>query len=193
MKLSSGKESIYAIRFTTREITLIGLFTAITAVLAQVSVIIPWTPVPITLQILAMCLSAAILGKKCGTAALAAYVLLGAAGAPVFANFNGGLAVFLKPTGGYIVSFPFAAFIIGALVERASRPGTICTFVSMMCGILFCYLSGTLWLGISLHLSPANAFMIGTAPFLPLDAVKAALAAYLAKKVREALLRAAII
>ena len=102
--------------------TRVALMAAVTAVAAQIAVPIP--PVPFTLQVLAVILSGLLLGPRYGALAQAIYVLVGAVGVPVFAEFSGGLGVILGPTGGYLVSYPIAAAVAGlaALVAVAAAP-----------------------------------------------------------------------
>lgn len=171
-----------------REVILTSIFSALTAVLAQISFRIPFSPIPITLQILAVCLSAAILGKKCGTISQVVYVLLGAIGLPVFSGFNSGLGALLGPTGGYIISFPFAAFVIGYVMEKNVQVTKLSMFFAMFCGLIVCYAFGTLWLGFSLNLSFVKALIAGIGWYLPLDIIKIFIASFLAYEVRNALI-----
>src|SRR5829696_7645933 len=92
---------------------------AVTAAAAQIT--IPLSPVPFTLQVLAVILSGLLLGVRHGALAQAVYVLVGAIGVPVFAGFKGGLGILLGPTGGYLISYPIAAAVAG-LAARAVAP-----------------------------------------------------------------------
>ena len=96
-----------------RELVLVSLFAAITCILSIVSIPLPFTPVPITLQLLAVTMSSAVLGKRLGFYSQAVYTLLGAIGLPVFAGGKAGFSVLLGPTGGYIFGFMASAFVIG--------------------------------------------------------------------------------
>ncbi|KUK16848.1 biotin transporter BioY, partial [Thermococcus sibiricus] len=102
-----------------REITYAALFAALTAVGAQIA--IPLGTVPITLQVLFVLLSGLILGAKLGFLSQIVYLFMGAIGLPVFANFSGGLAYIYGPTGGYLISFPLAAFLAGLVSEKRKR------------------------------------------------------------------------
>src|ERR687897_3048574 len=90
-----------------------ALMAAVTAVAAQIAVPLPFSPVPFTLQVLAVILSGLLLGPRYGALAQAIYLLIGAVGVPVFAQFKGGLGVLLGPTGGYLLSYPIAAAVAG--------------------------------------------------------------------------------
>ena len=117
-------------KLNLKEINLIAVFTAVTAILAQISIPIPISPVPVTLSIFGVLLSSLILGRKCGTISQIVYILLGAAGVPVFAGLRGGLSVLLSPTGGYIVSYPIIALVIGSFGPRVSEYLLVITPVS---------------------------------------------------------------
>ena len=95
-----------------RDITYVGLFTAVIAVMAQISIPMP-LGVPMTMQTFAITLAAVVLGSKLSAYASLIYVLLGAVGVPVFANLSAGFDKIVGPTGGFLISFPLMAFIIG--------------------------------------------------------------------------------
>ena len=116
-----------------RAMCYVGVFAALMAVCSWIAV--P-TAVPFTLQTLGVFLSVGLLGGKLGTAAVAVYVLLGAFGLPVFANFSGGIGVLLSNTGGYIIGFIFSALAMWAM-ERL--------LASMLAGLVICYAFGTAW------------------------------------------------
>ena len=120
-----------AARFSVREICYSGLFAAVIAIMAQISIPMPGG-VPMTMQTFAITLAAVVLGAKLSTVSSVIYLLLGAVGVPVLANFSGGFDKFIGPTGGFLISFPLMAFIIGwgadhrhafrgAYVHRADR------------------------------------------------------------------------
>ncbi len=177
-------------KFTTKELVLVGLFTAFTAIMAQITVKIPFSPVPITGQTLAVCLSAAILGSKCGTVSQIVYVLLGLFGVPVFSGFNAGPGYVLGPTGGYLVSFPIAALVIGIIIERRKQATIGVMLAAMLAGLTVCYAIGTAWLGAVLNLSLGKALIAGIGWYLPLDIIKVFFASFLGCHVRNLLIRA---
>src|SRR5918912_1625773 len=94
---------------------------AVTAVAAQIAIPLPFSPVPFTLQVLAVVLSGLLLRSRYGALAQAIYVLVGAVGVPVFAQFSGGLGVVLGPTGGYLLSYPVAAAVAGLAAGAAAN------------------------------------------------------------------------
>ena len=96
---------------------LCGLFAALMAICSFISIPLGFTPVPVNLGTLGVFLTGGVLGRKYGTVSMTVYVLLGAVGVPVFAGFRGGLSVLVGPTGGYIIGYIAAAFLIGWLVD----------------------------------------------------------------------------
>ena len=100
-----------------------ALFAGITAVCAQIAFPVPFSPVPFTGQTLAVALAATVLGAKYGVLSMILYILLGAVGVRVFAEFSGGLHVLAGPTGGFIFGFIIAAYVIGKMIEWREKPG----------------------------------------------------------------------
>lgn len=172
--------------FSVREITVIGLFTAMIAASAWIT--IPLGTVPITLQVFAVLLAGVLLRPVPALAATGAYLLLGAAGVPVFANFASGPGVLFGATGGYLFGFVAAAFLV-SLICRALAPriGQLAAdVIGCAAGVVVIYLLGWFQLMMVLGLSPAEAFVAGVAPFIALDAAKAAVAVGVAASLRRA-------
>ena len=146
-------------------------------VFAQVSVPLPFTPVPLTGQTLAVLLVSAALGPARGATSLLLYLLGGAAGLPIFAGGASGAAAVLGPTGGYLIGFVVAAWIVGGLAARGldRRVGT--TLAIYAVGSAVIYLFGASWLALVLRIGPREAFDLGVAPFVVGDVLKALLAA----------------
>jgi biotin transport system substrate-specific component len=165
------------------------LMAALTALAAQARIPLPFTPVPITLQVAMVLLSGGLLGSRLGAASQAGYVLLGACGLPVFAGGNAGLAALAGPTAGYLLGFVAGAFVFGWLLERG-RDGLAFTFAAAMAAVACIYLPGWLWLAVwmsgghPLRVLPA-AFAAGIAPFVAPDVVKAAVVAPVIREARR--------
>lgn len=140
---------------------------------AQVSIRLPWTPVPITGQTFAVLLVAAGVGLWRGLAATSVYAVAGLVGLPWFA---GGAAGFVGATFGYILGFALAAAVVGWLAEHGWTRSGRRTFAAMIAGDAAIYLTGVPWLKASLHLSWATALSLGLTPFLIGDLLKAVLA-----------------
>jgi len=133
-------------RVLVRDLLLVLAFASFTALAARIALPLPFTPVPITGQTLAVLLSGVLLGSRRGALAQLAYLAQGAAGLPVFAGGRAGLGVLLGPTGGYLVGFVLAAGLVGWLAERGWRLHTGRLFVALLLGNLVIYLCAALWL-----------------------------------------------
>jgi biotin transport system substrate-specific component len=159
-----------------------ALMAAVTAVAAQIA--IPIFPVPFTLQVLAVVLSGLLLGPRYGALAQIIYLLVGAIGVPVFAEFRGGLGVLLGPTGGYLLCYPIAAAVAGlaASAARSASRGRalIVSFLWGCVGLVVIYAGGAIWLSVVTDLPLAVAVAQGVLIFVPFDLIKIALAALVA-------------
>jgi biotin transport system substrate-specific component len=170
-------------RFRVAEQTGAVLFvTILTAVAAQISIPLPFTPVPFTFQPMVVLLGAAALGPRLGMASQILYLSLGFAGLPVFAAsplLPLGAARLLGPTGGYLMAYPFAAFAAGWLAERGFDRRYVSAVAAMVCGLAVVFAGGILWLTIvstpSIGLSGALA--TGFVPFIIPDLLKLLVAA----------------
>ena len=162
-----------------RDVALVVAGAALTALAAQIAFIVPWTPVPYTLQTGAVLLVGTALGAVRGTLAMLLYVLVGAAGLPVFAQGSGGAEHLIGATGGYLVGFVVAAALVGWLAQKGwdRQFGTAAGL--MILGTLVVYASGVPVLSIVLGLPPADAIEIGALVFLPWDLAKVFAAAWL--------------
>lgn len=168
----------------TNDIIKISMFAAITAILAWIPPIpLPFSPVPITLQVFGVLLSGAILGKINGAFAMIVYTLLGALGVPVFAGGNAGLSILVGPTGGYIIGFTIAAFLIGWILERFPQKSNKHYALAMTIAIVAIYLPGTIQLSLVTGMSFTKAFAVGSLPYIPLDIIKAIVAIAVARPI----------
>jgi biotin transport system substrate-specific component len=193
----------YCLKETTmknvRELVLVSLFAAITCILSIVSIPLPFTPVPITLQLLAVTMSSAILGKRLGFYSQAVYTLLGAVGLPVFAGGKAGFSVLFGPTGGYIFGFMASAFVIGWLIEifasKQQNPKAeyLTILFSMVAGLLVIYTFGVIQLMLVAKLSLIQGLLGGVTPFILADIIKIALGSSVAYSVRKSLIKSSLI
>ncbi|MCK4362293.1 MAG: biotin transporter BioY [Dehalococcoidia bacterium] len=160
-----------------RDLLLIFGFGAVTALSAQIAFYIG--PVPITGQTFAVLLAGALLGSKRGALSQLTYLGLGAMGAPIFAGWMGGPAVLIGPTGGYLIGFVPAAFVVGLLAERGWDRRTWSMALAMLIGNSVIYVFGLSWLSIWLghFASKSSVLATGLYPFIPGDLVKVVLAA----------------
>lgn len=146
------------------------------AACAQVTIPLPFTPVPLTGQTFAVLLTGMALGSRRGALAVALYVLEGALGLPFFAGGAAGLAKLIGPTGGYLCAFPLAAFLAGLLAERGWDRKPLTTALGMLLASLTIFLLGALWLAHFVG-GVGSAVVQGVLPFLPGDVIKSLLAA----------------
>ncbi len=152
---------------------------ALISLAAQISIALPFTPVPITGQTLAVTGTAAVLGLRTGTAASILYALAGCVGLPVFADGKSGFHILTGATGGYIVGFVVCAACIGWCSDRGWTAKFSSSVGAMLLGETIVYAFGVLWLRHSLGVSLERAFELGLYPFVVGDLLKVYLAAAL--------------
>ena len=159
-------------------------FAVLTAAAAQISVPLPFTQVPFAFQPTVVLLSGLVLGPRLGAASQVLYLAAGIAGLPVFAAspvLPPGVWRLLGPTGGYLLSYPLAAFVAGAFARRGFDRRYLTSIVAMALGLVVIYTCGTLWLAYAsvgrTAVGLASAFATGVAPFVIADILKLAAAA----------------
>ncbi|HTR96307.1 MAG TPA: biotin transporter BioY [Candidatus Acidoferrales bacterium] len=158
-----------------RNVLLVVAASLVTAMAAQLAIRLPWTFVPVTGQTFAVLLVGAALGARRGFLAMALYLAEGSAGLPFFAGGDAGFAKLLGPSGGYLVAFPLAAWLTGALAERGWDRRPLTTFAAMLLGSAVIFALGLAQLS---RFVPASALVpSGLAPFVPGDLLKCAIAA----------------
>jgi biotin transport system substrate-specific component len=159
------------------------LLAALTAAAAQISIQLPFTPVPFTLQPMVVLLGGAALGSRLGMASQVLYLLAGIAGLPVFAASSilpPGPLRLLGPTGGYLMAYPLAAFVTGWLSERGFDRRYFTSVLAMTVGLAVVFTSGVLWLALFAAPAPIGlraAIATGLVPFFPADVFKLFVAA----------------
>ncbi len=157
----------------------------LTGLLAQTRIQLPWSPVPVTGQTLAVLLAGVLLGKRWGGASLAVYAVLGFAGVPWFSGWASGLGA----TGGYIFGFILAALFLGHFTDKYIRSRSFLSMFGLMlfASLILIYVPGLLWLGLWLKLVTGTSVTIvtvlsmGAIPFIAGDITKAVLAAAIAR------------
>jgi len=161
------------VRSLMYDILLVTAGSLVVAVSALIQVRLPFTPIPITAQTLAVLLVGVLLGSRRGGLALLAYLGQGLAGLPVFAGGGFGLAHLLGPTGGYLIGFAAAAFLVGWLAERGWDRRPLAALGAMTLGNLVIYAIGAGWL--AWMVGPNQALALGVAPFVLGDVLKISL------------------
>ena len=157
------------------------------AIAAQVAIPLPFTPVPLTLQPLAVILVGVTLGSTRGAAAATLYLLEGASGLPVFAQGHGGAIWLAGATAGYLFSYPFAAWVAGFISERGWGSSIVRAISGMLLALGVIYLGGWSWL--AMLTDARSAFVAGVAPFVLADIVKVAIGAALLPKAQQLIAR----
>jgi biotin transport system substrate-specific component len=156
--------------------------TVLTAAAAQVSFPLPFTPVPFTLQPMVVLIGGAALGSRAGAASQILYLAAGIAGLPVFAHsplLPAGLGRLMGPTGGYLMAYPLAAYVVGWLAERGFDRRYLTAFVAMSAGLAVIFGCGVAWLALGqpAPLGWSAALGAGLYPFVLVDVFKIAIAA----------------
>lgn len=160
----------------------VTFFIIATTLGAYIRIPVPGTPIPITLQTFFVVLSGAVLGSRLGIISQAGYIFLGAIGLPVFQGYAFGMAHILGPTGGYMIGFMAASFLIGRILERGSQ-SLLKVTASFAIGNAVLYSLGILWLMFIYKISFFNAVMIGVLPFFTIELAKIFLAAVIYSKI----------
>lgn len=166
-----------------RDMAYIALFAVLLAVCSWIS--IP-AMIPFTMQTFGVFLTFALLGGRCGSLTVLVYLLLGAAGLPVFSGFTGGLGRLLHVTGGYLVGFQLSALTMW-LLERLLGRRTWAMAASMLAGLVVCYVFGTAWLmlayaGTTGAAGLGGALLLYVVPYIVPDLIKLALALFLSRR-----------
>ena len=171
--------------FDIRSMTLVSVMTAVCCILAPVS--IPIGPVPVSLSVLAVLLTAYLLGPKLGTLSILLYILIGLAGLPVFSGYQGGPAKLFGPTGGYIIGYLPLVLISGWAVWHSPSRKWYLHLIGMAVGMLTCYALGTGWFLLLMHTSLSEALALCVYPFVAFDGVKILTACILGNTITRAL------
>ena len=164
---------------------------ALTGILAQVKLFLPWTPVPVTCQTFAVLLAGILLGRYWGGASQIIYVALGAAGIPWFNGATGGFSAIMGPTGGYLLGFILAALFVGHVTDKYALLKGFYQMLGIMvfANFVLIYVPGIIQLNIWIHLFKggssdiAQLLYAGVIPFIAGDLVKIVSAALIAKAV----------
>jgi biotin transport system substrate-specific component len=179
-------DRLYSGEGVAADVVRIAAANLLVALCAHIIIPLPFTPVPITGQTFGVLLVAVLLGARRSGIALVLYLLEGFAGLPVFQPLGlPGPARFIGPTAGYLVAYPFAAFVTGWLVERTAnltlpraikwQPAGAPLAAALLCGEVIIFLGGCTWLALGLHLGWPLAIQNGALPFVPGEIVKMAL------------------
>lgn len=172
--------------FTTREMVLAGMFAAVLAVISQLSIPTP-AGVPVTIQVFGVALVGAVLGWKLGLCSVLVYILIGAAGLPVFANFGGGIRSLIGLTGGYIWAWPVMAVLCGICPGLKNRISDLAVRILLsLIGLAAVELIGGLqWAALSGDMTTGAVFAYSMVAFVPKDIVITILGVIVSEPVKQ--------
>lgn len=176
----------YQLKNNTFKLTVTSLMCAVMCVLGPVCINIPISPVPVSLTIIGVILSAYVLGPLLGALSVVIYLTIGAMGLPVFSNFSGGVQKLTGPTGGYLIGFIFLSLIAGFFEQKFSNK-KLYEFFGTFLGIIVCYILGTLWLKIQTNMTFTAAFAAGVIPYIPFDVIKTVFSVAVGKELKKQL------
>lgn len=164
--------------YRIRMLVLASFLIALTAVSSKIAIPFPFTPVPVTMQVIFVLLSGFLLGSRFGFFAQLIYLGIGMMGLPVFSK-GGGIAYLLGPTGGFLFAFPLAAAVCGWLFERLG-PKISSALIASVCALLLIYFMGTVQLSIVMKKGFAASLGLAVLPFIPADIAKSIVASFAA-------------
>ena len=184
-------KKIHTSFFATQNLVLIGMFAALMAVISQLSVPLP-TGVPVTIQVMGIALIGAILGWKKGFFAVLVYILVGAAGLPIFANFQGGIQCLVGMAGGYILAWPIMAICCGIrLFPEKKIANLVSSIVLALVGLMIVEFVGAFqWSLLTSEMTLKAIIAYSFVAFIPKDIVITIIGVLLGRQIRKPLVKA---
>ena len=171
--------------FSVQKMAIIALMTAVLCILAPISIPIFISPVPVSLGVLAVYLTAYVLSPLDATISVIIFILLGTFGLPVFSGYSGGLSKLVGPTGGYIIGFLFTVYISSLFIHM--KKGIIFDVIGMVTGLALCYILGTIWFSYQQGKGFIASLLLCVVPFLIGDAIKIIVAVILGTQINKRL------
>ena len=171
--------------FSVQKMAIIALMTAVLCILAPISIPVFISPVPISLGVLAVYLTAYVLSPLDATISVIIFILLGTFGLPVFSGYSGGLSKLVGPTGGYIIGFLFTVYISSLFIHM--KKGIIFDVIGMITGLAICYILGTIWFSYQQGKGFIASLLLCVVPFLIGDAIKIIVAVILGTQINKRL------
>ncbi len=187
----SNEKVAFSFKLGIKDICVTSLMVAVMCILAPLSVTIG--PIPLTLAIATMYLSAYVLGAYKGTIAVFVYILLGLVGLPVFSGYQGGFAKLFSYTGGYIFGYIFLVLVSGLFIDKFSSKKFYFHVFGMLLGLFLCYFFGTCWFCVLTKASFTYALSVCVIPFIGFDIIKLIIAIIVGVPLRRALSKAKLI
>ena len=171
--------------FSVRKMAIIALMTAVLCILAPISIPVFISPVPVSLGVLAVYLTAYVLSRVDALISVIIFILLGTFGLPVFSGYSGGLSKLVGPTGGYIIGFLFTVYISSLFIHM--KKGIIFDVIGMITGLALCYILGTIWFSYQQGKGFIASLLLCVVPFLIGDAIKIIVAVILGTQLNKRL------
>lgn len=171
--------------FSVRKMAIIALMTAVLCILAPISIPVFISPVPVSLGVLAVYLTAYVLSPVDSLISVIIFILLGTFGLPVFSGYSGGLSKLVGPTGGYIIGFLFTVYISSLFIHM--KKGIIFDVIGMITGLAICYILGTIWFSYQQGKGFIASLLLCVVPFLIGDAIKIIVAVILGTQLNKRL------
>lgn len=187
----SAEASVSRKAITTQDIVLVGMFAAVLTAISQISLPMP-TGVPITIQVFGVALVGTVLGWKLGFLSTVVYILLGAIGLPVFANFHGGIQSLTGMSGGYIMAWPVMAFLAGIRLKTENKKLNLAVAVVLsLIGLMIVEFVGALqWSRLTSEMSLGAIIAYSFVAFIPKDIVITIAAVIVGNQIRKPLVKA---
>lgn len=181
-------------KFSTQDIVLIGMFAAVLAAISQVSLPMP-SGVPITIQVFGIALVGTVLGWKRGFLATVVYILIGAVGVPVFANFRGGIQVLAGMSGGYILAWPVMALLSGIRPKTENKTVNLGIMILLsVIGLMVVEFVGAFqWSRLTSDMSLGAIIAYSFVAFIPKDTIITVAAVIVGNQIRKPLVKGGFI
>lgn len=169
-------------KLSVKDLCLTAIFITLTIIFAQISIPVPFSPIPISFCMIGVYTAAIFLNPRCAILSQVCYLLLGAAGVPVFGGFRGGMGALVGPTGGYLIVYPIMAAIVSfalndrrVLLAKYKEPRVMLNGALAIClAHLLLYVTGTAWLSITTGNTFMAALFMAVIPYIPMDIFKIA-------------------
>lgn len=171
-------------KYEIKNLILVALFSSFISISAYIIIPLPFSPVPITAQSLVVMMAGSLLSVTHATTSVLIFLLLGGIGLPVFSKGQSGFGIIFGPTGGYLIGFLIAAFVISFITRDKKNFKRFLT-ANLIGGVLIVYIIGVSWLSISSNIGIEKAILVGAVPFLSGDILKVILASFMGKKLSK--------
>lgn len=175
--------------FSTINLVRIALMAAVLCILSPISLPLPFTPIPLSLGVLAVLLTSYVLPPLSSLMAVLIFLLIGAVGMPVFSGYAGGFEKLSGPTGGYLIGFLFLSYICACFFHGSSKRWL--HLIGILLGLAVCYLLGTAWFSLQQQMGFFKALSLCVLPFLPGDCLKIIFVLILGPEIQKRIQKAA--